>query len=91
MARGIVEISGHIIDSLLFAKILDLILGCGAEFKILELEIGHRRCDRSYARIEIDAETPAMLDRIFAKVREHGALPVLMSERSFSNEAARSR
>ena len=33
MARSIVEISGHIIDSLILPKILDLIISLGAEFE----------------------------------------------------------
>jgi lysine-ketoglutarate reductase/saccharopine dehydrogenase-like protein (TIGR00300 family) len=76
MARSIVEISGHIIDSLILPKVLDLIINLGAEFNILEVQIGHRRSDRSYARIQIDAETPVLLDQIVAKLQEHGALPV---------------
>ena len=50
MARSIVEISGHIIDSLILPKILDLIVNLGAEFEILDIQIGHRRADRSHAR-----------------------------------------
>ena len=42
MARSIVEISGHIIDSLILPKILDLIVNLGAEFEILDIQIGHR-------------------------------------------------
>jgi lysine-ketoglutarate reductase/saccharopine dehydrogenase-like protein (TIGR00300 family) len=76
MARSIVEISGHIVDSLILPKVLDLIINLGAEFEILDIQIGHRRSDRSYARIQIDAGTPTLLDRIIAKLKEHGALPV---------------
>ena len=76
MARSIVEISGHIIDSLILPKVLDLIISLGADFELLEVQIGHRRSDRSYARIQIDAETPALLDRIVAKLKEHGAVSV---------------
>jgi hypothetical protein len=50
MARSIVEISDHIIDSLILPKILDLIVNLGAEFEILDIQIGHRRADRSHAR-----------------------------------------
>lgn len=76
MARSTVEISGHIIDSLILPKILDLIINFGAEFEILEVQIGHRRADASHARIQIDAQTPELLDRIIARLKEHGALPV---------------
>jgi lysine-ketoglutarate reductase/saccharopine dehydrogenase-like protein (TIGR00300 family) len=76
MPRSIVQISGHIIDSLILPKILDLIINLGAEFEILEVQIGHRRADRSNARIQIEASSQALLEIVLAKVKEHGALPV---------------
>jgi lysine-ketoglutarate reductase/saccharopine dehydrogenase-like protein (TIGR00300 family) len=76
MARSVVEISGHIIDSLVLPKVLDLVVNLGAEFEIIDIKIGHRRADRSYARIQIDAETPARLDQVLAIIKEHGALPL---------------
>jgi hypothetical protein len=90
MARRVVEISGHIIDSLLLAKILDLIVSLGAEFKILEVRIGQRRADRSYARIQIDAPTPEILAQVVAKIGEHGALPVTIDD-AVAPENARAR
>lgn len=76
MAQSIVEISGHIIDSLILPKVLDLVINLGGEFDILQIQIGRRRSDRSFALIQIDAETPALLDRIVARLKEHGARPV---------------
>jgi lysine-ketoglutarate reductase/saccharopine dehydrogenase-like protein (TIGR00300 family) len=75
MPRSIVEVSGHIIDSLILPKVLDLIISLGADFEILDIHIGHRRADRSYARIQIDASTPTLLEDVLAKIKEHGALP----------------
>jgi len=71
-----VEISGHIIDSLILAKVLDLIISLGAEFEILQVQIGRRRADRSHAVIQIEAPTPDLLERVLARIKEHGALPV---------------
>ena len=63
MVRSIVEISGHIIDSLILPKILDLIISLGAEFEILEVQIGQRRSDRSYACIQIETGTlPCLIE-----------------------------
>jgi lysine-ketoglutarate reductase/saccharopine dehydrogenase-like protein (TIGR00300 family) len=75
LARGTVEISGHIIDSLILPKVLDIIINLGAEFEILDIKVGKGRADRSYARVQIDASTPALLDRVLARLKEHGALP----------------
>ncbi|MBC7089792.1 MAG: TIGR00300 family protein, partial [Methanobacteriaceae archaeon] len=38
-----VELSGHIIDSLILPKALDVIMDMGGDFKILEFEIGKRK------------------------------------------------
>ena len=76
MPRSIVQISGHIIDSLILPKVLDLIIHLGAEFEILDIQIGQRRADRSQARIQVDAPTQELLERVLAKIKEHGALPV---------------
>ena len=76
MSRSIVQISGHIIDSLILPKVLDIIIDLGADLEILDVKIGHRRTDRSCARIQIEAATPELLERVLTKIKEHGALPV---------------
>jgi lysine-ketoglutarate reductase/saccharopine dehydrogenase-like protein (TIGR00300 family) len=88
MARSIVQISGHIIDSLILPKVLDLIINLGAEFEILEVQIGHRRADQSNARIQIEASSQTLLETVLAKVKEHGALPVDEQEEAAELEAA---
>jgi lysine-ketoglutarate reductase/saccharopine dehydrogenase-like protein (TIGR00300 family) len=88
MAQTVVQISGHIIDSLILPKVLDLIVSLGAEFEILDIQIGHRRSDRSHARIKVEASSPDLLDTVLAKIREHGALPEQVEEESLQLEAA---
>ena len=88
MAQTVVQISGHIIDSLILPKVLDLIVSLGAEFEILHIQIGHRRSDRSHARIKVEASSPDLLDTVLAKIREHGALPEQVEEESLQLEAA---
>jgi hypothetical protein len=39
LARSTVEISGHIIDSLILLKVLDIIINLGAEFEILDIKV----------------------------------------------------
>jgi len=88
MAESTVQISGHIIDSLILPKVLDMIVNLGAEFEILEIQVGHRRVDRSYARIRVEAPSPEALDRVLAKIREHGALPERVEDESVKLEPA---
>lgn len=71
-----VEMSGHIIDSLLLPKVLDAINSQGATYEIKEFRIGKGQDDPSYARLEIKADTHAKLDRVLADILPHGAVPV---------------
>jgi lysine-ketoglutarate reductase/saccharopine dehydrogenase-like protein (TIGR00300 family) len=70
-----VEVRGHIIDSLILPKILDCIMSSGATFRFKEIKIGQARTDPSFARIEICADDAALLDRVLAKIADHGATP----------------
>jgi lysine-ketoglutarate reductase/saccharopine dehydrogenase-like protein (TIGR00300 family) len=68
-----IELHGHIIDSLILPKVLDQILTRGANFKIVEIKIGQRRADQSFARIEVSATTSDALDELLLRLRQHGA------------------
>src|SRR5256886_8909959 len=68
-----IELRGHIIDSLILPKVLDQILTHGANFKITEIDIGKKRADQSFARIEVSAETTEALDELILRLRQHGA------------------
>ena len=70
-----VEVRGHIIDSLILPKILDCIMSSGATFRFKEIKIGQARTDPSFARIEICAADAALLDRVLARIADHGATP----------------
>jgi lysine-ketoglutarate reductase/saccharopine dehydrogenase-like protein (TIGR00300 family) len=75
-----VEISGHIIDSLLLPKILDCITAMQGAFTILQISIGQRRSDPSYALVEVQADTRERLDEILAQLLDHGAVPVTATD-----------
>lgn len=70
-----VEISGHIIDSLILPKVLDSITTGGGTFRIVNISIGQGRHDPSYARIEVNAPSPEVLERILSQIADHGAVP----------------
>jgi lysine-ketoglutarate reductase/saccharopine dehydrogenase-like protein (TIGR00300 family) len=71
-----VEMSGHIIDSLLLPKVLDAILAGGGRYQILEFRLGERQDDPSYARLEVRADSAAQLEQILAEIHQHGAEPI---------------
>ena len=70
-----VEMTGHIVDSLLLPKVLDAILSRGGRYNIETLRLGQRQDDPSFVRIEVRADTPEQLEAILAEVHPHGAVP----------------
>jgi lysine-ketoglutarate reductase/saccharopine dehydrogenase-like protein (TIGR00300 family) len=68
-----VRISGHIIDSLLLAKVLDIIVMMGGTFDLDDVTIGKTRDDASQARIVIHATSSMLLDNILKAIQPHGA------------------
>ncbi len=72
MPSEIIELRGHIIDSLILPKVLDEILTRGGAFKIAEIKIGEKRADQSYTKIEVSAPKDA-LSEIMLRLRQHGA------------------
>lgn len=71
-----VEVSGHIIDSLILPKILDHITTRGGWFEIKSMTIGQRRQDPSYALIRVCASSNQQLESILSEIADHGAVPV---------------
>jgi lysine-ketoglutarate reductase/saccharopine dehydrogenase-like protein (TIGR00300 family) len=70
-----VEMTGHVIDSLLLPKVLDAILSRGGRYNIETLNLGERQDDPSYVRIEVRADSAEQLEGILAEIHPHGAVP----------------
>ncbi|MFO0698760.1 MAG: TIGR00300 family protein [Nitrospira sp.] len=68
-----VRLEGHIIDSLVLAKVLDLILMMGGSFDLTDVQIGKTKTEPSRARILIRAGSRALLDDILKAIQPHGA------------------
>lgn len=75
-----VEIHGHIIDSLSLPKVLDELIEAGADYEILEFNVGKSHQDPSYARIKIWTETEDELERALRRIHPFGAAPVDIGE-----------
>jgi lysine-ketoglutarate reductase/saccharopine dehydrogenase-like protein (TIGR00300 family) len=75
-----VEMTGHIVDSLLLPKVLDAILSRGGKYHIETLRLGQKQDDPSYTRIEILADSADQLERILAEIHPHGAVPVQVAD-----------
>ena len=70
-----VELHGHIIDSLLLPKVLDVILAHGGSYVIKDIKIGKRQEDSSHARVEIQAASAEQLEEVLDIIHDHGAVP----------------
>ena len=68
-----VTLQGHIIDSLILAKVLDTVLMMGGTFDLKEMQIGATREDSSRARIIVRAPSPRLLGDILHAIQPHGA------------------
>ena len=75
-----VQLQGHIIDSLLLPKVLDVILTHGGTYVIKDIKIGQRGSDPSHAKIEVKAPTAERLNEILGVIHDHGAVPVHMAD-----------
>src|SRR2546429_3377581 len=75
-ATDVVEVSGHIIDSLILAKILDEIIEAEADYRIVQMDVGKAPADLSRARIEVTAADEEALTALLARLHPHGAHPV---------------
>src|SRR5688500_13023497 len=71
MPTEVVELEGHIVDSLLLAKVLDLIVEAGADYRIEEFQLGKTNIDPSHTTIEISAHDDAALDSLLAQLQCH--------------------
>lgn len=74
MATESVTLEGHIIDSLILAKVLDTILQMGGTFDMKEMKVGATREDSSLTKIKVQANSPQLLDEILQAIQPHGAV-----------------
>lgn len=74
MISETVTIEGHIIDSLILAKVLDTILMLGGTFDLADVSIGSTREESSHAKIRIQADSSTQLEEILQAIQPHGAV-----------------
>ncbi len=68
-----VLLEGHIIDSLILAKVLDTILMLGGTFDLSDVQVGATREAISRARIAVRAASTEQLNEILEAIQPHGA------------------
>ncbi len=71
MSTETVVLKGHIVDSLLLAKVLDVVVDAGVAYELSDVQIGRTNLDVSQAVISLEGEQ-AQLDRLIDELQVHG-------------------
>mgnify|MGYP003336447529 FL=1 len=72
-----VEVRGHLIDSMILTRIFDVIMDLGGEFEVLQMNVGKKKKEPSYAKLQIQGKTQDHLDKILEQVYREGAIPTV--------------
>jgi lysine-ketoglutarate reductase/saccharopine dehydrogenase-like protein (TIGR00300 family) len=67
-----VEITGHLMDTGVLARILDDVLDYGGDYTIERFEVGKTHEDESHARIVVLADSNEALQRLLMRLQTHG-------------------
>ena len=67
-----VEVTGHLMDSGVLARILDDVLEYGADYSIDRLDVGRTHDDESSAQIRVETDDAASLARLLMRLQAHG-------------------
>ena len=76
----VVELRGHIIDSLVLPQIMEEVMDRGGEFVIQQIDVGRRKTEPSYARIQISAPTAELLQLLLDRAQRIGATPAQVEQ-----------
>jgi lysine-ketoglutarate reductase/saccharopine dehydrogenase-like protein (TIGR00300 family) len=71
-----IELSGHIIDSMMLPRIFDAIMDNGGSFRVEEFRVGQSKDEPSYTRIALQHESDDGLQAIVAACQQQGAVMV---------------
>ena len=68
-----IELRGHLIDSLILTKVFDGIMDHGGSFEVLDIKVGKKKKDESYAKLLVTGKNTKNLDTILNYVYRQGA------------------
>ena len=84
MPEEVIELKGHLIDSLILPRVMDILMAQNALFEIEEITVGRHTEDTSYARIRIGHKNRRTLDTVLRRLIRHGAEPIERREVSLT-------
>lgn len=78
--QHIVEVKGHLIDSMILTKIFDIIMDLQGEFQVQKFSVGKKKKDESYAKLLIQGKSKEHLNQILQAVYREGAISKIQQE-----------
>ena len=69
----IIEVNGHLIDSLVLTKIFDRVMDLEGKFEVMKISVGKLKTDESYAKLRIIGKNNAHLNEIMTALHREGA------------------
>ena len=67
-----IEVGGHLIDSSILTKIFDKIMDLQGEFQVQEIDIGKKKKDSSFARLQITGKNQKHLELFIDQLIAYG-------------------
>ena len=69
----IIEVKGHLIDSLVLTKIFDNVMDLDGKFEVMKISVGKLKTDESYAKLRIIGKNKSHLTEIMTALHREGA------------------
>tara|TARA_Y100000590_G_scaffold402520_1_gene488338 strand:- start:4643 stop:5866 length:1224 start_codon:yes stop_codon:yes gene_type:complete len=69
----IIEVKGHLIDSLVLTKIFDSVMDLDGKFEVMKISVGKLKTDESYAKLKIIGKNINHLNEIMTALHREGA------------------
>ncbi|RCJ21356.1 TIGR00300 family protein [Nostoc minutum NIES-26] len=77
----IIRIEGHLLDSGLINRALDLIVDAGGSFQVLNFDLGEQRQSTSAAEVKVSAPSHEVMEEIISQLIDLGAVNLPQDER----------
>ena len=69
----IIEVRGHLIDSLVLTKIFDRVMDLEGKFEVMKISVGKLKTDESYAKLRVIGKNSTHLNEIMTALHREGA------------------
>lgn len=76
MPDEIIEMRGHLIDSMTLTRVMNKIIARGGSYEFLQFDVGLKDTDTSYVKLQVTADTSTLLDEILDDIHSEGAIEV---------------